>query len=144
VSNAIRSNDHPCWVLREADGSDLDDGYEISHYSSRENAQAAADNWGTECPAPHPVQLDQPCLVAAALCGYLFGTDGDGIEHHDDPQVLLDAAIEAGWRHGPDGTLLCNGDDCDCASLPVPEHDEFPGQLALIGAHIPLGTHSWL
>lgn len=136
--DAITQEDQPCWVLRLPDGDEVDGGiWEDPHYNTEQAAAETASDEADDHDPPRvlvPVQLDDRCWIATAVCGKQY--DGDGTfsaEHWPNPGDLLEALLAADWRPVEGGGMACDDDGCEtCAYLPtVPAPTQIPGQMSL-------------
>ncbi len=121
---SVITNEHPCWVVTNADGSPV--GFEDSepHFDTEAEARKALPDFAREDePAPVMKQLDHLCSSATTACGYRYDEDDEGVQHWPDGAEAFQAWLieHADYRLGANGELLCPAehgcDECDATVL---------------------------
>ncbi|GAB7044912.1 hypothetical protein [Catenuloplanes indicus] len=117
IPAGISQNTTACWVLRYADGHEPDATHLDfdPHYSSEAEALTYASAYLPEDAMPGtPVQLDERCWTAHAVCGMPFDSTGEGhIEHNPNPHDLINSAETGEWTVAG-GVLCCDTRNCAC------------------------------
>lgn len=103
-----------CWVLTLANGTEIDNGHHVEHFTKAKADQRIADHQPTHDLMPGiyadatPRQLDQPCVtVTCSCCDEEFDESGEGYTVHFQNVEEARTLTEADWTVRPDGTYRC-------------------------------------
>ena len=115
IPAGITALDDTCWHLLYPGEVLVDTGDCIPHFDTEQQAHEEAGRFTSDrLGRPEPHQLDGPCWIATAVCGYRLDEEDAALMHHETAEDALQAALGSEMFIGPDGTLRCSPDCDDC------------------------------
>jgi hypothetical protein len=107
-----------CWELARANGSPVEGHEVVPHFQSEEEARRFAPEYASPTgEVPVPKQLDDPCYLAVARCGYTFDQENTAEMHHVSAEEAYRCAIDSEFIDEEDGTLRCSLDCDECGEV---------------------------